>query len=81
MLSVSLQVRSEFDEILLRHAARNGVTVCEGVKVKEITFDDKTPVSAQWEAKDGTAGTTSFDYVVDASGKQGIIVRFYLFAN
>ncbi|KAF7334715.1 FAD/NAD P-binding domain-containing protein [Mycena venus] len=71
-------VRSEFDEILLRHAAKNGVTVCEGVKVKDITFNDKAPVSAQWEAKDGTEGTTSFDYLVDASGRQGIISTRYL---
>ncbi|KAF8205877.1 putative halogenase [Mycena galopus ATCC 62051] len=71
-------VRSEFDEILLRHAAKCGVTVCEGVKVKNIIFDDQTPVSAEWEAKDGTEGSTSFDYLVDASGKQGLISTRYL---
>ncbi|KAJ6454342.1 putative halogenase [Mycena sanguinolenta] len=71
-------VRSEFDEILLRHAGKCGVTVCEGVKVKNISFEDKKPVSAEWEAKDGTEGSTSFEYLVDASGKQGIISTRYL---
>ncbi|KAJ7611933.1 putative halogenase [Mycena polygramma] len=71
-------VRSEFDEILLRHAGKCGVTVCEGVKVKGLTWDGEAPVSAQWEAKDGQEGTTSFDYLVDASGRQGIISTRYL---
>ncbi|KAJ6476736.1 putative halogenase [Mycena vitilis] len=73
-------VRSEFDEILLRHAGRCGVTVCEGVKVKSLTWDDAAarPVAAQWEAKDGAEGSTAFDYVIDASGKQGIISTRYL---
>ncbi|KAJ7451092.1 putative halogenase [Mycena latifolia] len=72
-------VRSEFDELLLRHAASSGVTVCEGVKVNKINFSDgNTPVSAEWEAKDGTTGTLSFEYFVDASGRQGIMSTRYL---
>ncbi|KAJ7670002.1 putative halogenase [Mycena polygramma] len=72
------QVRSEFDEILLRHAGKCGVTVCEGVKVKSLTWDDTRPVSAEWEAKDGGEGSTAFDYIIDAWGKQGIISTRYL---
>ncbi|KAJ7869697.1 putative halogenase [Mycena olivaceomarginata] len=68
-------VRSEFDEILLRHAAQCGATVCEGVKVKDIIFADGTPVAARWETKDGMEGSIGFDYLVDASGKQGLVVR------
>ncbi|KAJ7116117.1 putative halogenase [Mycena crocata] len=71
-------VRSEFDELLLRHAGRNGVTVCEGVKVKSLIFDDKTPVSAEYETNEGVEGTISFDYLVDASGKNGIMSTKYL---
>ncbi|KAF7339986.1 FAD/NAD P-binding domain-containing protein [Mycena venus] len=72
-------VRSEFDELLLRHAANSGVTVCEGVKVVRINFEDlSTPVSAEWEARDGTHGILTFDYLVDASGRQGIMSTRYL---
>ncbi|KAK7017828.1 FAD/NAD P-binding domain-containing protein [Favolaschia claudopus] len=71
-------VRSEFDEILLRHATECGVNVCEGVKVKNIKFNDDTPVAAEWEAKDGAEGTMDFDYVVDASGRHGLISTRYL---
>ncbi|KAJ7898527.1 putative halogenase [Mycena olivaceomarginata] len=71
-------VRSEFDEILLRHAAQCGATVCEGVKVKDIIFADGTPVAARWETKDGMEGSIGFDYLVDASGKQGLVSTRYL---
>ncbi|KAJ7204695.1 putative halogenase, partial [Mycena pura] len=73
-------LRSEFNELLLRHAAVCGVTVCEGVRVTKINFDDaNTPVSADWETKDGeNTGTISFDYLVDASGRQGIMSTRYL---
>ncbi|KAJ6529980.1 putative halogenase [Mycena vulgaris] len=72
-------IRSEFDELLLRHAATCGVVVREGVTVTKINFDDmSTPVSAEWEAKDGNNGTLTFDYLVDASGRQGIMSTRYL---
>ncbi|KAJ7480174.1 putative halogenase [Mycena galericulata] len=75
-------VRSEFDEILLRHAETCGATVREGVKVTKINFNDaNTPVSAEWEGKDGnsvTSGIIKFDYLVDASGRHGIMSTKYL---
>jgi hypothetical protein len=45
------------------------------VKVKDIVFADGTPVAARWETKDGMEGSIGFDYLVDASGKQGLVVR------
>ncbi|KAF7297289.1 FAD/NAD P-binding domain-containing protein [Mycena indigotica] len=71
-------VRSEFDELLLRHAAASGVTVREGVKVKEIGFTHGAPVSAQWESKTGESGSINFGYLVDASGRHGIMSTRYL---
>ncbi|KAJ7983266.1 putative halogenase [Mycena polygramma] len=72
-------VRSEFDEILLRHAGHCGVTVREGIKVENINFDDaNNPHSAEWSSKDGTTGTITFEYLVDASGRQGIMSTKYL---
>ncbi|KAJ7738145.1 putative halogenase [Mycena metata] len=73
-------VRSEFDELLLRHAARCGVSIFEGIKVNKINFDDtNTPVSAEWEGKDNEKGTVTFEYLVDASGRHGVMSTQYLF--
>ncbi|KAJ7152893.1 putative halogenase, partial [Mycena filopes] len=72
-------VRSEFDELLLRHAAKCGVAVCEGVKVTKLNFDGtNAPVSAEWETKDQRRGTLKFEYLVDASGRHGIMSTQYL---
>ncbi|KAJ7183443.1 putative halogenase, partial [Mycena filopes] len=72
-------VRSEFDELLLRHAAKCGVAVCEGVKVTKLNFNGtNTPVSAEWETKDQRRGTLKFEYLVDASGRHGIMSTQYL---
>lgn len=36
------------------------------------------PVSATWTAKDGSSGTIRFDYLIDASGRNGIVSTKYL---
>lgn len=36
------------------------------------------PVSAKWKRDDGTTGEIAFDYVVDASGRAGILSTKYL---
>jgi flavine halogenase len=36
------------------------------------------PVSATWASKDGTSGTIKFDYIIDASGRNGILSTKYL---
>lgn len=43
-----------------------------------LQFDGERPVSAEWQAKNGTQGTIAFDYLVDASGRDGIISTKYL---
>ncbi|KAF8891931.1 hypothetical protein CPB84DRAFT_1711107 [Gymnopilus junonius] len=71
-------VRSEADDILFRHAARSGAKVFEETKVIAIDFsEDLTPTMASWERHD-SKGTISFDYVVDASGRRGLISNRYL---
>ncbi|KJZ69464.1 hypothetical protein HIM_11147 [Hirsutella minnesotensis 3608] len=36
------------------------------------------PVSAKWRRKDGSSGTISFQYMVDASGRRGLLSTTYL---
>ncbi|KAK7691668.1 hypothetical protein QCA50_005067 [Cerrena zonata] len=86
--------RSTFDEILLRHAQENGVKVFEGVRVTSIDFVDspsKTddisnedwkdvgrPVRASYVTDQGEAGEIEFDYLIDASGRAGVMSTKYL---
>ncbi|KAJ7165807.1 putative halogenase [Mycena filopes] len=73
--------RADFDEILLRHASENGVRVLEGVSVNSIKFsavNDKQPVAAAWTSDTGGAGEVNFKWLVDASGRNGIMSTKYL---
>ncbi|KAG6358328.1 hypothetical protein INS49_014212 [Diaporthe citri] len=80
-------------EMIFRYAEKCGAKVFDGTKVDEITFEpydqegfDRKirlanpgrPVSAKWSRKDGTNGSISFDYIIDASGRNGIISTKYL---
>ncbi|KAG1723503.1 putative halogenase [Suillus lakei] len=75
-------IRSEFDDLLLRHASKCGALVIEETRVTEIQFEDASnskPVSATWRnTGTGTEGRISFDYLVDASGRNGIMSTKYL---
>jgi len=68
-------VRSEFDELLLNHARELGVEVFEGINVREVEFENGRPVAARWsETKSpDTGGRITFDYVIDASGRGGVL--------
>lgn len=71
--------RERFDEMLLRHAQSQGVKVHEGVSVAEIHFRDERPISADWHAEGtGETGNIQFDYVLDTSGRAGIMANKYL---
>ncbi|MCC6456184.1 MAG: tryptophan 7-halogenase [Caldilineaceae bacterium] len=81
--SYSFQVdRAIFDHHLLKHARSQGVQVFEGVEVREILFDpeSKRPVRAKLDAGENGNGVTeiSFDYLIDASGRAGIMTSRYL---
>ncbi len=62
--------RSEFDEILIRNAARKGAHVIEGCRVREVEFlpkDAGALVRAQHD--DGRSETWQCRFLVDASGR------------
>jgi flavin-dependent dehydrogenase len=72
--------RAEFDHLLLLHAARRGVRVHEGHRVTSISFTDAGhPRAAEWEeVATGRTGRHEFDYLVDASGRAGVLANRYL---
>ncbi|KAL7940698.1 hypothetical protein V8C42DRAFT_349293 [Trichoderma barbatum] len=86
-------VRSEADDLMFRHAAVCGARVFDGTKVDSLAFEPYShdgftaearlanpgrPVSATWSRKDGSAGTIEFEYVVDASGRNGLMSTMYM---
>jgi hypothetical protein len=86
-------VRSESDELLFRHAGKSGAKTFENVSLKSVNFEPYEndmftsnhklanpgrPISAEWKTKDGRSGTISFDYLVDATGRLGVLSTKYL---
>ncbi|HKF37020.1 MAG TPA: NAD(P)/FAD-dependent oxidoreductase [Ktedonobacteraceae bacterium] len=73
-------VRSQFDHLLLEHAKSQGVQVFEGTEIRSLIFDGERPRSATWSQVVGGsgAGEISFDYLVDASGRAGVMAMRYL---
>ena len=73
-------VRSEFDHLLLEHAKSQGVKVFEGIEVRSLSFDGDRPRSATWAQVVGGSdtGEISFDYLIDASGRAGLMAMRYL---
>lgn len=76
-------IRSEFDKILLDHAESQGVKVMQCVEVQKIHFDatDKRRPYAATVSRVGEADQRwdiLFDYLVDASGRAGIMANRYL---
>lgn len=69
--------RSEFDDLLLRNAVRHRVGVREGRRVTSVELGpDGRPGAVTWEEPDaGTTGRHEFDYLVDASGRAGVIAN------
>jgi len=66
-------LRSEFDHILLRHAAALGVDVREGHQVREIDYTGTSRVAAVDER--GSRLIVDATYVIDASGQQALVGR------
>src|SRR5579871_2731779 len=67
--------RAEFDHLLLDHARRQGVTVFEGTCVRELIFDGARPIRAICGSE---PRPIEFDYLIDASGRAGILSNRYL---
>ncbi|TVY78374.1 Flavine halogenase aclH [Lachnellula suecica] len=86
-------IRSEADDLMFRHAGNSGAMVYDGVKVSAIHFVPPTdadatlpssietpgrPTSALYTHKStGTSGTIAFEYLVDASGRAGLLDSKY----
>ena len=78
-----IKSRSEFDHILLKHAASCGVRVFEKTKVSTIEFQKQgepksRPIASTYMNPQGEEGHITFDYLVDASGRNGIMSTKYL---
>ncbi|KAG2130749.1 hypothetical protein DEU56DRAFT_982066 [Suillus clintonianus] len=72
-------IRSEFDDLLFRHASKCGTTVFDNTRVTELQFEGERPVSANWRnTSTGTEGHISFNYLIDASGRNGLMSTKYL---
>lgn len=66
-------LRSEFDHLLLRHAAGLGVDVREEHAVREIRYDGVNHVAVR--AADGTDIDVEAPWVIDASGQTALLGR------
>jgi flavin-dependent dehydrogenase len=64
--------RADFDQVLLDHAASQGVDVCQGATAKAVTFEGGRAVGAEW-LHAGRRHSGRFDFVVDASGRAGLL--------
>ncbi|KAK4494542.1 hypothetical protein PRZ48_013898 [Zasmidium cellare] len=86
-------VRSEADEMIFRHAAKCGAKMFENTKIDTLSFEPDSdsrfssddylanpgrPVAATWSRKNGMTGTISFDHLIDASGRYGLMCNKYL---
>ena len=78
---------------MFKHAGKSGVKTFDGVKVNTVDFvpldgkngttdsespDPGRPVSATWSRKDGSSGVVKFEYLIDASGRAGLMSTKYL---
>jgi flavin-dependent dehydrogenase len=73
----SYQVRrSEFDEILIRNAARLGAEVIEGCRVRDVDFaPDSTGATVHAQHEDGRVQQWRARFVIDASGRDTLLGR------
>lgn len=75
-------IRSEMDDLLLRNARKHGVQVFEETRVTDIDFEgdpeSSRPVAAHWSNKAGASGSITFDWLIDASGRAGVMSTKYL---
>ncbi len=68
--------RSEFDEILIRNAARKGVEVHEGCRCKSVDFlPDDVGAVIEAEHDDGRTSQWRARFVVDASGRDTFLAN------
>jgi flavin-dependent dehydrogenase len=68
--------RSEFDQILIRHAERAGAQIVEGARVSAVDLGrDAAPSQIQVSNEDGTVDNWQARFVVDASGRDTFLAN------
>src|SRR5215470_15158816 len=67
-------LRERFDEVLLRHSERCGVTVHEGHRLLDAAFDAEA-VALRFADADGIERNARVGVVVDASGRAGVLAK------
>jgi flavin-dependent dehydrogenase len=67
--------RAEFDDLLLKHSAAQGVNVQEGVRVTAVDFQPGQPTRVHAVTDDGQAQRWQARYVIDASGRDTVLAR------
>jgi flavin-dependent dehydrogenase len=75
-----VKTRADFDDILFRHAGESGASIHDGVRITEIEFsteNPKQPIAAEWKSEH-ESGEIKFSWLVDASGRNGIMSTRYL---
>lgn len=76
--------RAESDKLMWDYAKSQGVSTFEETRVEAIQFENdgdpatSRPISASWTSKSGQSGTIHFDWLIDASGRSGIMSTKYL---
>jgi len=66
--------RSELDELLFRHAQREGATALEGARVREVDFDAEG-ATVRAVLDDGSRRSWRTRFVVDASGRDTLLAN------
>jgi len=65
--------RSEFDHLLLKNSAKQGVEIHEGVRVTEVAFRQDATSTVRALDADGQERQWEADFVVDASGRNAFL--------
>ena len=74
--SVTWQVlRSEFDQMLLENAAKQGVEIRRGISVHEVLFEGTRAVGVRAKGPDGRMEDLSAKVISDSTGQSALISR------
>jgi flavin-dependent dehydrogenase len=65
--------RSEFDDVLLKHAAATGAEVIEGCRVTGVEFPEQGGATASASHDDGRQETFRAKFLIDASGRDTLL--------
>lgn len=68
-------LRSEFDLLLIEHAAEQGVEVHQGVRVEQVLFEGERATGVRAILADGATIDLASRIVIDASGQKALISR------